>query len=69
MTKEQYLEYVKDDKKEVTPLMFFYYKLKGGTANEFEFYGAWAKWVLLVPRQLAGIYRNVFKDLNEHFKI
>jgi hypothetical protein len=69
MNKEEYLEYVEDEKKEVTPLMFFYYKLKGGTANEVEFYNAWGKWVMWQQASLARIYRKVFENLNEHFKV
>ena len=31
MTKEVFKEYLEDSNKEVTPIMFYYYKLKGGT--------------------------------------
>ena len=69
MSKEEYLEYVNDQTKEITPLMYFFYKLKGGTYGEQEFFEAWRTWSAKMSIFMGGIHYHVFTELNKHFKI
>ena len=69
MTKEQFKEYLTDNSKEVTPVMFFYYKLKGGQLSEYDFTIAFRMWSAKFGRQLGLIHARVFSELTRHFKL
>lgn len=69
MSREEFIEYLQDPTKEVTPVMFFYYKLKGGTANKAAFEFAFMRWMAHRSLTMSSIIFSVFNNLKQHFKI
>ena len=78
MEKDEYLKYRRDDTKEFTPVLHFYYLLKGGMiGDEGMFMKQYTRWVLAkslgffedFKRNLARVNQMVIKELDEYFSI
>ena len=70
MTRDVFIEYWKAESKEVTPVMFYYYKLRGGTYPEGYFTVAFQRWIVVMGGGNVGlVIAKVFSDLTKHFKV
>lgn len=70
MTREEYLEYVNDQTKDITPVLFFFYRLKGGHLNEHEFNYAIMRYLAYIGGLRFGqLFNYVFTQLDFHFKL
>lgn len=69
MTKELFQEYLTDHSKEVTPVMYFYYTLKGGHLSEYDFNLAFQRWAAYLGSLVAKVHYHVFKELTKHFEL
>ena len=69
MTKEEYIKIMQE--KDITPVLFFYYRMKGGKLDIQNFKNYFAFWLINV----VGIYlftpiiEGVVYELNKHFRI
>ena len=69
MTREEFESYYFDQTKEVTPVMFFYYKLKGGHLDEESFIYYFKRWAALLAFKIRFYIDNVYNDLAKHFNL
>ena len=71
MTKEEYIRISQDQSADTLPVVFFFYKLKGGRLNYTQFNYAFSIWLTqrIGIHLLSQIIFYVFTELDKHFKI
>lgn len=69
MTRDEYLGYLNDQTKEVTPVMWFFYNLKGGSLSRGAFENAFQQWAAQLGFLMGAVHSFVFTELNKHFKV
>lgn len=70
MTREEYLKYQADHSLEITPVLFFFYKLKGGHLDYATFSSCMMRWLAIIGHSnIALLLYYVFTQLDFHFKL
>lgn len=72
MTKEWYIEFRRDQSRDMMELYYEYYKLMGGSLSRFEFDRVFPEWVILKAKGVFGfivLQEFIFKKLDQHFVV